>query len=357
VVRARGRFATVDTGWRRWQSVASPRWCAPGVVGRSSVRSQFDAIDLAAIHQFVEDRQQEHLHLDFIRSSGRRIFARRDDRKNLAIAISGFANSDGGIVVWGVVAERAEDGVDSATDLQPLENLAQSYSDLQRLTAEATAPLVDGVVHRIVSGREGVGFLVTYVPRSDSGPHMAKLGEDRYYKRSGDSFRKMEHFDLEDMFGRRPKPRLSLGTRIHYGGMSRPPNRVPRYEFRISLSITNTGRGLARFPALAVKVEPSGECSIESLLPQARRVPPVPLVTANRRDQGRRIYAGGASDVIHMGTSAEFCMVKGHIDECLTEPSQDLVIDFYIFADGVAPVEGQQVVTRRQILAAVKTDK
>ena len=30
---------------------------------------------------------------------------------------------------------------------------------------------------------------------------MAKLGEDRYYKRSGDSFRKMEHFDLEDMFG------------------------------------------------------------------------------------------------------------------------------------------------------------
>lgn len=29
---------------------------------------------------------------------------------------------------------------------------------------------------------------------------MAKLEEDRYYKRSGDSFYRMEHFDLEDMF-------------------------------------------------------------------------------------------------------------------------------------------------------------
>jgi hypothetical protein len=39
---------------------------------------------------------------------------------------------------------------------------------------------------------------------------MAKFGQDRYYKRSGDTFRRMEHFDLEDMFGRRPRPKLEL---------------------------------------------------------------------------------------------------------------------------------------------------
>ena len=41
---------------------------------------------------------------------------------------------------------------------------------------------------------------------------MAKLGENRYYKRSGDSFYQMEHFDLEDMFGRRRKPKLKMSS-------------------------------------------------------------------------------------------------------------------------------------------------
>ena len=31
---------------------------------------------------------------------------------------------------------------------------------------------------------------------------MAKLGENRYYQRSGDQFRMMEHFQVADMFGR-----------------------------------------------------------------------------------------------------------------------------------------------------------
>ena len=42
---------------------------------------------------------------------------------------------------------------------------------------------------------------------------MAKAGEDRYYKRSGASFYRMEHFDLEDMFGRRLKPKLNTVVR------------------------------------------------------------------------------------------------------------------------------------------------
>src|SRR5215469_7521481 len=58
----------------------------------------------AEIDQLIQDRHSEELFLDFKRSadggSGRRFHD--DDRRNLARAISGFANSEGGIIIWGV---------------------------------------------------------------------------------------------------------------------------------------------------------------------------------------------------------------------------------------------------------------
>jgi len=69
---------------------------------------------------------------------------------------------------------------------------------------------------------------------------MAKLGENRYYKRSGDSFYQMEHFDLEDMFGRRRRPRLTLYTHVRSSGR----------QTSIVIGITNDGRGSAKAPYL-----------------------------------------------------------------------------------------------------------
>ena len=72
---------------------------------------------------------------------------------------------------------------------------------------------------------------------------MAKLGEDRYYKRSGDSFYRMEHFDLEDMFGRRPKPLLTL--EIVPRGLRNFPDDPESEELHFYLS--NSGRAVAKY--------------------------------------------------------------------------------------------------------------
>src|SRR5205823_14842875 len=57
-----------------------------------------------AVDEFIEARQAEELFLDFKRSTdnggGKRLHD--SDRQNLAKAISGFGNSEGGVIVWGV---------------------------------------------------------------------------------------------------------------------------------------------------------------------------------------------------------------------------------------------------------------
>jgi len=100
------------------------------------------------------------------------------------------------------------------------QGLAGFLSTLNSLTGGAVNPDVPGVQHRIIESAPDAGFALTLVPASDRGPHMAKCGEDRYYKRSGSHFIKMEHFDIEDMFGRRAKPNLEVCHRIVQFGTS-----------------------------------------------------------------------------------------------------------------------------------------
>jgi hypothetical protein len=62
----------------------------------------------AALDDLIVDREPESLFLHFKRSPGNgssRVLA-DEDSKNLCKAISGFANSSGGVIVWGVDCRR-----------------------------------------------------------------------------------------------------------------------------------------------------------------------------------------------------------------------------------------------------------
>jgi hypothetical protein len=73
---------------------------------------QYAALDRTALEGFL-GQQTEHLQLDF--KTVNSALLNRDDRMSLACALSGFANSSGGLIVWGVDARKNGDGVDCAT--------------------------------------------------------------------------------------------------------------------------------------------------------------------------------------------------------------------------------------------------
>ncbi|MBR6408801.1 MAG: putative DNA binding domain-containing protein, partial [Alphaproteobacteria bacterium] len=59
-----------------------------------------------ALDEFILNMQSEELFLDFkqaVSTGKNNNTLHKDDRKNLAKAISGFGNSEGGVIVWGVV--------------------------------------------------------------------------------------------------------------------------------------------------------------------------------------------------------------------------------------------------------------
>jgi predicted HTH transcriptional regulator len=70
-----------------------------------NIHSTFDTLDLEAIRNFVAEQKEETLDLDFKAISNPELKS-HDDRRNLARAISGFANASGGLIVWGVDARK-----------------------------------------------------------------------------------------------------------------------------------------------------------------------------------------------------------------------------------------------------------
>jgi len=206
----------------------------------------FDQLDWATIASYVELKQEEHLHLDFKTLKNAELTS-SDDKRNVGRCISGFANSSGGIIVWGIDARKNSDDIDCASAIVELRKPAVLVSRLNALSGEATSPVIDGLRHKsILNLKSGGGVAATFIPETDGGPFMALLGEQRYYKRSGDSFYRMEHFDLEDMFGRRRKPNLELFIQ---------PSKVENGVEDYSILIRNNGRAVARHAGFLVTLQ------------------------------------------------------------------------------------------------------
>jgi len=160
-----------------------------------------------AIDEMIAAQQSEELFLDFkgSKDDGKGSTLHDDDRNNLAKAISGFGNSAGGVVVWGVDCRRDKSGADIPKKM-PLADAKRFRSLLEGAVSGRTIPPHKGVIHSAIEIGDGPqGFVATLVPESDTAPHQA-VGKYLYYMRAGSAFVPVLHQVLAGMFGRRPQP-------------------------------------------------------------------------------------------------------------------------------------------------------
>jgi len=295
---------------------------------------------ISQINQYVAEKEQETLFLDFKRSISGSAPMTTEDRKTLGEALSGFANSEGGCIVWGIDGRPGaeKDDPDCAQGLEPITKLARWLSDLQQYTASLVSPAVTGVEHHAIpsADNEDIGYAVTFVPKSEGYPHMAiGKGQHRYYYRGGSSFLMMEAFMVADRFGRRPQPKLSLLVRI--SGIEGAINMNTR---RLTVSIENTGLGIAKHPAIRIK--PSGLFRLDEFGLDSNRNHNLYLqLEDNGTDKGY-YFLGRGDDVIHPGTKRDVTKL------CGTVPNDQLIgkevrLDFELYCDGFAKIDSLSI--------------
>lgn len=320
---------------------------------------QFDQEGFALIKRAVKEKRQESLYLDFKTAATSDGALTKNDRKNYALAASGFANSDGGVIVWGVDARRdRKTGIDAASGLEPIKNISRFLSDLNTQLVNLVSPGVESIDHHPIEhlGRQGDGYVVTLVPKGEGLPHMVVQGEDRgrHYHRVGSSFVIMEPYVLADRFGRRPQPKLEFARKLA------PPFTVSgsgatAYHFELVLGIRNTGLGVALYPAIAIRERPDFRLSGAGLDGNGNTGLPERPRTAQRPEEAVRFFAGGVDHVVHPGTELWVTCSRFKVHET-EEHWQDTEVQYELFCDGFF-ASGAEVVPGREVIRAMQEAK
>lgn len=205
---------------------------------------------VAALDELIADREPESLFLDFKRSpnEGRATSLAQEDNKNLSKAISGFANSGGGVIVWGVDCRRGEDGNEVATK-HPLENAAGFNTKLQAAISRTTFPPHPGVEVLAIQESSGspAGYVAVHVPQSFIGP-IRSVTSNHYHMRTGSDFGIVSHDVLAGLFGRQPLPSVELNV-IYYP--ARLDSRPDHFTIAFGLAVVNTGTVLGERPYIS----------------------------------------------------------------------------------------------------------
>src|SRR5579863_7350152 len=103
------------------------------------------------VSTLIEQRASEELYLDFKRTAtqAEHRSLQPDDRDNHARAISGFGNTAGGVILWGVDCRNLPTGGDIARTLHPVPNADRFKSWLEADVSGATLPSHVGVQHAV----------------------------------------------------------------------------------------------------------------------------------------------------------------------------------------------------------------
>jgi hypothetical protein len=295
------------------------------------LEERFLTLTGADIETFVADSQEEHLHLEF-KTTPEPAFKKPDEKQKLSKAVSALANSDGGLIVWGVFAKRIDqDGLDCAKEVRPIQDIESFVARLSALEGDVTSPIIDGIKSRGIALPAGGHAAVTLVPRSDGGPYQAKLGENRYYKRSGDRSLQMEHFEIEDMFGRRKRPILEIITRATRSGSGGEGKGAYR-NVRFHVEIRNAGRGAARDIYLALE-PPEG---IQIVAPAGQNVGFREIRPAFQ--EGERHFTSASDFVLHPGLTWSVALFD--VKVLSNQPIPRIFPRFRLAAEGFRLLEG-----------------
>lgn len=251
------------------------------------------------------------------------------DVSNFAKVLSGFANTSGGVLLWGVRARKVAE-IDQIQELVPISNLRHFEAKLRERESTLVEYVVPDVQYKAVPGKGGSGVLAMLVPQSPLLPHRVNLKTDHhFYIRAGGAFSPLPLSIVEDLFSRRASPKLELFLKQTQAGSIR----------EVRLCLRNIGKASARFPFVVILLPQFLNPNGYELDGNARLTSWVH--TRTYRGQGGRFmtWRDGNRHVVHPEQELELLDLS-------TSPTQlagtmKFTIKYFAYAEAMAPQSGE----------------
>ncbi|QSW89588.1 ATP-binding protein [Flavobacterium endoglycinae] len=227
-------------------------------------------MDLNDIKNYIENKIEENLNLDY-KASGS---LQKSDAKTNEISkdVSAFANSDGGIIVYGIKEHQINRHLPDSID--PVDRKLISKEWLEQIIQSKIRPRIDGIIIHSITVDENSDQVVyaVEIPKSNTA-HQAH--DKRYYKRFNFNSEPMYDYEIRDVLNRTKAPIIDIELEIikttreikkpfglpeftfgQNGKAVKAPEPVKEYKTQYTLRVyaRNTGKILANYLNAYLKI-------------------------------------------------------------------------------------------------------
>lgn len=178
------------------------------------------------LQRYISNQVQENLHLDYKGSES----LNPKKRHEIAKDVSAFANSDGGMIIYGLREENhLPVKIDNGADHEQF-----SKEWLEQGINSNVSPKIDGLTIVAIPLSDTHSAYAVGIPKSYRGPHQERESK-RYYRRYNFQSAPMEDYEINDIRNRRigVPPGVDFDIEIKHGVL-------------ISLVISNIGKSVAQ---------------------------------------------------------------------------------------------------------------
>ncbi|HIB8182288.1 ATP-binding protein [Elizabethkingia anophelis] len=214
--------------------------------------------NLKKIQNYIDNKIEENLNLDY-KASGS---LQRNDKKTNEISkdISALANSDGGIIIYGIKEDPIKKHLPESID--PINRDIISKEWLEQIIQGKISPRISGIkINPIEVNNNNEVIYVVEVPKSDTA-HQAS--DRKYYKRFNFNSEPMYDYEIRDVFNRNKFPKIELEfkifaskyeiakSRVHHGfpfDTLKDQHTSKEYKtiYRLTIHAKNVGKILAKY--------------------------------------------------------------------------------------------------------------
>lgn len=157
----------------------------------------------------IKEKVEENLHLDYKNAQA----IHDSKKKEIAKDVSAFANSDGGVLIYGIAEYDERDKAHLPKEITPINRIDYSKEWLEQVINSGINPKIHGVIITPVnldSGENDVVYVVN-VPKGSTA-HQASV-EKRYYKRYNFQSIAMDDWEIKDVINRVQQTKVTITLR------------------------------------------------------------------------------------------------------------------------------------------------
>lgn len=175
-----------------------------------------------------------------------------DDKKNFAKALSGFGNTTGGVLIFGIDARKVND-IDVVKGIKPIKELLLFESELRDLESKIVQRALSGLEYKKIYTNQAnnIGIIIIYIPEGNNPPYRS-MRDKEFYIRAGGSFVSIDVSLIENLMSKKFKP--DIEAQITIGILNKPINTHQNNSFQISFRLTNKGNSIAEHVLIEIRL-------------------------------------------------------------------------------------------------------